>query len=373
MGGPEDFCSKLQKPRKLIILVQAGKPVDETIAKLSEFLEEGDVIVDGGNEWFPNTIRRGEELAQKGIMFVGMGISGGEEGARNGPSLMPGGSKEAFDELEPILNSCAAQVNDGPCTGYVGPIGSGNYVKTIHNGIEYAVMQIIAEAYDILKNIGGFSNQEISDIFADWNKNRLESYLIEITATIMSKVDDVTGKGHVIDYIKDKTGMKGTGRWTVQAAAEVSVAAPAISTALDSRYISGRKDERVEASKIPEGPKIDTSKVDKEALISNLEKSLYASTICSYAQGLGVIKAASDAHNWNIDLSLCARLWKGGCIIRAALLGTIQAAFSNSHLPNLMMDPSISKELSECNDAWRHILMLCTENGIPCPSLASSL
>jgi len=370
---PQDFIQKLKRPRKVIMLVQAGKPVDETIHKLSKYMEQGDILVDGGNELYSNSIKRAKDLESSGIMFVGMGISGGEEGARNGPSLMPGGSKEAFHELEPILNSCAAQVDDGPCTGYVGPIGSGNYVKTIHNGIEYAVMQIIAEAYDILKNIGGFSNQEISDIFADWNKNRLESYLIEITASIMSKVDDITGNGHVIDYIKDKTGMKGTGRWTVQAAAEVSVAAPAISTALDSRYISARKDERVKASKILKGPKIDRSKVDKEALINNLEKSLYASTICSYAQGLGVIKAASDEHNWNIDLSLCARLWKGGCIIRAALLGTIQAAFRNSYLPNLMMDSSISKELSECNDAWRHILMLCTENGIPCPSLASSL
>jgi len=224
-----------------------------------------------------------------------------------------------------------------------------------------------------LKNIGGFSNQKISKIFSDWNKGPLESYLIEITATIMSKVDDVTGKGHVIDFIKDKTGMKGTGKWTVQAAAEESVAAPAISTALDSRYISARKDERVEASKLLVGPKIDISKVDKEALIKNLEKSLYAGTICSYAQGLGVIKAASDAYNWNVDLSLCARLWKGGCIIRAALLVSIQAAFANARLPNLMMDPSISTELGECNDAWRNILMLSTENGIPCPSLAGSL
>jgi len=232
-------------------------------------MEEGDIIVDGGNEWFPNTLRRAKELEPKGIQFVGMGISGGEEGARNGPSLMPGGPKEAYDQLEQILTSCAAQVNDGACTGYVGPIGSGNYVKMVHNGIEYGDMQLIGEVYDIMKHIGGMSNAEMAEVFAKWNKGKLESYLIEITSIILAKQDDITGKGEVVDYILDKTGMKGTGRWTVQEAAEMSVAAPTMAASLDARYISARKGERLRASEILKGPG-EISSVDKAQLISDL-------------------------------------------------------------------------------------------------------
>jgi 6-phosphogluconate dehydrogenase len=371
--GAEEFCAQLSKPRKIVILVQAGKPVDETIEKLSEFLEEGDVIVDGGNEWFPNSVRRGEELAKKGIMFVGMGISGGEEGARKGPSLMPGGPKEAYDLLENILVTCAAQVGDESCTGYVGPVGSGNYVKMVHNGIEYGDMQLIGEVYDILKRVVGLSNEEMSKLFAEWNEGELESFLIEITATILSKKDDLTGKGEVVDYVLDKTGMKGTGRWTVQEAAEQSVAAPTIAASLDARYISGRKEERVAASKVLEGP-IELPAIDKEQVIDDLQAALYCSKVCSYAQGIGIIKGASIKNNWDVNLSACARMWRGGCIIRAALLAKIQGALEiDVNLPNLMVDPTFAAELNERQMAWRRIVTLCVASGIACPALSASL
>jgi len=371
--SPADFISKISKPRKVIILVQAGKPVDDTIATLTEHMEEGDIIVDGGNEWYLNTLRRGEELSKKGIHFVGMGISGGEEGARNGPSLMPGGPKEAYDALEPIITKCAAQVSDGACTGYVGPIGSGNYVKMVHNGVEYADMQLIAEVYDVMKRIVGLSNEEMAKVFDTWNKGELESYLIEITAKILAKDDDITGKGQVVDYVLDKTGSKGTGRWTVQEAAERSVAAPTLAAALDARYISSKKEERVEACKILKGP-TDTPNANKEQIIEDLQNALFASKICSYAQGLAVIKATSDEKNWDVDLAQCAKMWKGGCIIRARLLEQIQAAFTNdTKLPNLMVAPEVAVELNDRHMSWRRIVTLCVASGIACPGLCSAL
>lgn len=371
--GPEEFCSKLQKPRKVVILVQAGKPVDETIAKLSEYLEEGDTIVDGGNEWYPNSIRRGEELAKKGIHFVGMGISGGEEGARKGPSLMPGGPKEAFDLLEPIITKCAAQVGDEACTGYLGPVGSGNYVKMVHNGIEYGDMQLISEVYDIMRKVVGMSNLDISKLFEEWNKGELESFLIEITSKILSKDDDLTGEGQVVDYILDKTGMKGTGRWTIQEAAEQSVPAPTIAASLDTRYISGRKDERVAASKILEGP-TEMPAVDKDQVLADLQAALYCSKVASYAQGLGIIKAASDKNDWDVDLSLCARMWRGGCIIRAQLLSKIQNALTeDKSLANLLVDPTFASEINARQMAWRRIVTLAVASGIACPALSASL
>lgn len=372
--SPADFVSKLKKPRVVIILVMAGKPVDETIAQLSESMEEGDVIVDGGNEWYPNTLRRAKELEPKGIHFVGMGISGGEEGARNGPSLMPGGPKEAFDILEPIITKSAAQVEgSGACTTYVGPIGAGNYVKMIHNGIEYGDMQLIAEVYDILRRIVGMTNEEMSKTFKKWNEGELESYLIEITAKILNKVDDLTGEGYVVDYILDKTGMKGTGRWTIQEAAEQSVAAPTLAASLDSRYISGRKDERVKAAKVLHGP-VNIPNVDKAQILEDLPAALYAAKVCSYAQGIGIIQAASQKHDWNVNLSECARIWKGGCIIRASLLEKIRSALAaDVNLPNLMLDPTFSSELNDRHMSWRRIVTLCVANGVSCPALCASL
>eukprot|EP00571_Detonula_confervacea_P013753 CAMPEP_0172297180 /NCGR_PEP_ID=MMETSP1058-20130122/300_1 /TAXON_ID=83371 /ORGANISM="Detonula confervacea, Strain CCMP 353" /LENGTH=470 /DNA_ID=CAMNT_0013006297 /DNA_START=123 /DNA_END=1535 /DNA_ORIENTATION=- len=372
----EDFVKQLSKPRKVIILVMAGKPVDETIAKISKYMEEGDVIVDGGNEWFHNTLRRGKDLESKGIHFVGMGISGGEEGARNGPSLMPGGPKAAYDMIEPILSKCAAQVNDGPCTGYVGALGSGNYVKMIHNGIEYGDMQLIGEVYDIMKHVLKMSNEEMANTFVEWNKGELESYLIEITSTILNKKDDVTNEGYVLDYVLDKTGMKGTGRWTIQEAAERSVAAPTMAASLDARYISARKDERVKASSILKGPDMTSAEipVHKGQMLDDLKAALYASKVCSYAQGLGIIKSASDDMVWNVNLSECARLWKGGCIIRAALLQKIQDALArDATLPNLVLDPVIAGELNERTAAWRRVVVVAIGYGVSTPSMSGSL
>jgi len=370
----QDFVNKLQKPRKIILLVQAGKAVDDTIATLSGLLEPGDLIVDGGNEWFKNTIRRAESLEKRGILFMGMGISGGEEGARNGPSLMPGSSKKAYDMMEPIITKCAAQVEDGPCTGYVGPIGSGNYVKMVHNGIEYGDMQLIAEVYDCMRKIVGLSNDDMAAQFGKWNDGELSSYLIEITATILAKTDDVTGIGHVVDYVLDKTGMKGTGRMTVQEAAEQSVAAPTMTASLDARYISGRRDERVRASKLLSGPS-EPPNVSKPQIVQDLGTALYCAKVCSYAQGLCIIKAASKEYDWDIDLAQCAKMWRGGCIIRAKLLDKIQAAYqlSGDSLPNLMVDPGFAGELNAGQMAWRRIVTLCIASGVPCPALSASL
>ncbi|KAL9180275.1 hypothetical protein ACHAXT_008245 [Thalassiosira profunda] len=372
----EDFVKQLSKPRKVIILVMAGKPVDDTIAKLTQYMEAGDVIVDGGNEWFHNTLRRSKELEAKGIHFVGMGISGGEEGARNGPSLMPGGPKVAYDMIEPIITKCAAQVHDGPCTGYLGPAGAGNYVKMVHNGIEYGDMQLIGEVYDIMRNVLKLSNEEMAAAFAEWNKSELESYLIEITATILGKKDDVTGEGYVVDKVLDKTGMKGTGRWTIQEAAERSVAAPTMAASLDARYISARKDERVKASSILKGPEMTAAEipVHKGQLLDDLKAALYAAKVCSYAQGLGIIKAASDDMHWNVNLSDCARMWKGGCIIRAALLQKIQDALArDKNLPNLLQDPVIAGEINDRTAAWRRVAVVAIGYGVSTPSLCASL
>lgn len=367
-----EFVKELKKPRMVVILVMAGKPVDATIEALTKYMEPGDIIIDGGNEWYPNSIRRAEELATKQIQFIGMGISGGEEGARNGPSLMPGGPKEAYDCLEPIITKCAAQAEGEACTGYLGPIGAGNYVKMVHNGIEYGDMQLICECYDILKQVAGLSNEEMADLFDEWNKTELDSYLIEITAKCLRKKDDLAD-GYIVDKILDKTGMKGTGRWTVQEAAEQSVAAPVIAAALDSRYISGRKDERVSASNILQGP-TEIPSFDKDQLVSDLRKALYCAKVTSYAQGLGIIKAASDKQGWNVDLSLCARMWRGGCIIRAQLLSKISAALSRDQdLPNLMVDPTFAAELNERQIAWRRIVSVGVACGIATPAMSAAL
>lgn len=369
-----EFVASLSKPRKIVILVMAGKPVDDTIALLAEHMEKGDVVIDGGNEWFPNSIRRAKELEPKGISFIGMGISGGEEGARKGPSLMPGGPKEAYDLIEPIIMKCAAQVDGEACTGYCGPIGAGNYVKMVHNGIEYGDMQLIGECYDILKNVVKMSNAEMANLFAEWNKTELDSYLIEITSVILGKKDDKGEDGEVVDYILDKTGMKGTGRWTVQEAAEQSVAAPTIAAALDARYMSARKDERVAAENILQGPGDNKISVDKNQIVEDLKAALYCSKVASYAQGLSIIKAASDNNGWNVDLGLCARMWRGGCIIRAQLLkGIAEAVGKDSNLANLMVDPGFAADLNSRQMSWRRVVTLGVANGIAIPSTSGSL
>jgi 6-phosphogluconate dehydrogenase len=369
-----DFIGAIRKPRRVIILVMAGKPVDDTIKLLAEHMEAGDVLVDGGNEWFPNSLRRHAELQPKGIMFMGMGVSGGEEGARNGPSLMPGGDKAAFDLMEPILLKCAAQVDDGACTTNCGPIGAGNYVKMVHNGIEYGDMQLIAEIYDILRIAGGLDNAALERTFTEWNKGELQSYLIEITAIIFGKQDsEANGGGYVVDKILDQTGMKGTGRWTVQEAAEKSVPCSTITAALDARYLSARKEERVAASSKLDGP-TEIPSVDKGQLIEDCKAALYAAKVCSYAQGMELIKAASGEHKWDINLGECARIWKGGCIIRAAFLDRIKGAYvKNPALANLLVDPNFVSELNARQLSWRRVVTLAFACGIPCPALSASL
>ena len=322
----KSFVESLEKPRKIILLVKAGAPVDQTIAGLKPYLEKGDIIIDGGNSHFTDTIKREKELAAEGFFFIGSGVSGGEEGALWGPSLMPGGNKGAYDQIKPIWEAIAAKVNDGPCVTYLGENGAGHFVKMVHNGIEYGDMQLIAEVYDVLSRGLGLSAGQISEIFEEWNKGILDSFLIEITAKILSVVDKETGKP-LVDLIVDKAGQKGTGKWTGEIALDLGIAIPTIDAALTGRIVSSMKDERVAASKKLHGPKQGSiSSSEAKQVIKCLQDALYASKVCSYAQGMALIKAGSDEYKWNIDLGECARIWKGGCIIRAKLLEQIRAA-----------------------------------------------
>ncbi|KAL3499273.1 hypothetical protein ACH5RR_038366 [Cinchona calisaya] len=379
--NPKDFILSIQKPRSVIILVKAGAPVDQTISALSEFMEPGDTIIDGGNEWYENTERRISEASSKGLLYIGMGVSGGEEGARNGPSLMPGGSFQAYLNVKDILEKVAAQVkDDGPCVTYIGEGGSGNFVKMVHNGIEYGDMQLISEAYDVLKNAGGLSNSELADIFAEWNRGELESFLIEITADIFQVKDYETGNGELVDKILDRTGMKGTGKWTVQQAAELSIAAPTIAASLDGRYLSGLKDEREAAAEIfrREGLKEEVINnvgvVDKKRLVDDVRQALYASKICSYAQGMNLLRAKSVEKGWNLNLGELARIWKGGCIIRAVFLDRIKKAYQrNPALANLLVDPEFAREMVQRQAAWRRVVGLAIQKGISVPGMSASL
>ncbi|CAN1189590.1 6-phosphogluconate dehydrogenase, decarboxylating 3, chloroplastic [Linum perenne] len=375
---PRNFVLSLQRPRSVIILVKAGNPVDQTIAALSEHMESGDCIIDGGNEWYENTERRIQEVSQRGILYLGMGVSGGEEGARNGPSLMPGGSFEAYNNIRDILEKVAAQVEDGPCVTYIGEGGAGNFVKMVHNGIEYGDMQLISEAYDVLKNVGGLSNEELGEIFGEWNRGELESFLIEITSDIFRVKDDL-GDGELVDKILDKTGMKGTGKWTVQEAAELSVAAPTIAASLDCRYLSGLKEERENAAKVLKEAGMEDeiaggAGIDKKRLIDDVRQALYASKICSYAQGMNLLRAKSNVKGWDLNLGEMARIWKGGCIIRAVFLDRIKKAYQrNPNLASLVVDPEFAKEMVQRQAAWRRVVGLAVSAGISTPGMCASL
>ncbi|KAL2552161.1 6-phosphogluconate dehydrogenase [Forsythia ovata] len=375
---PESFVNSIQKPRVIIMLVKAGAPVDQTIKTLTAYMEKGDCIIDGGNEWYENTERREKAMAELGLLYLGMGVSGGEEGARNGPSLMPGGSFEAYKYIEDILLKVAAQVPDsGPCVTYIGKGGSGNFVKMVHNGIEYGDMQLIAEAYDVLKSVGKLSNEELQNVFLKWNKGELLSFLIEITADIFGIKDD-KGDGYLVDKVLDKTGMKGTGKWTVQQAAELSVAAPTIESSLDSRFLSGLKEERVEAAKVFKsggfGDILASPTVDKDKLIEDVRQALYASKICSYAQGMNLIRTKSIEKGWDLKLGELARIWKGGCIIRAIFLDRIKKAYDrNPDLANLLVDPEFAKEIIDRQSAWRRVVCLAINSGISTPGMSASL
>jgi 6-phosphogluconate dehydrogenase len=354
-------------------MVQAGKPVDAVIQQLKPLLDEGDIIIDGGNSWFEDTQRRTQELEPLGLRFLGMGVSGGEEGALNGPSLMPGGTQSSYEYLSPIFNKIAAQVDDGPCVTYVGPGGAGHYVKMVHNGIEYGDMQLIAEAYDLLKNAGGLDAKQLHEVFTEWNTtDELNSFLIEITANIFPYVDPET-KLPLVDLIVDAAGQKGTGRWTVQTALELGVSIPTITAAVNARIISSIRDERIAASKQLTGPSGKYDGSTKE-FINKVRDALYCSKICSYAQGMALLSTASATFNWNLNLSEMARIWKGGCIIRAGFLNKIKKAFNeNPALPNLLLAPEFKQTILDRQAAWRDVIITAAKLGIPVPAFSASL
>ncbi len=369
----EEFVAALERPRRILIMVQAGKPVDAVIGQLKPLLDEGDIIIDGGNSWFEDTDRRTQELEPAGFRFLGMGVSGGEEGALNGPSLMPGGTQSSYKYLEPIFTKIAAQVDDGACVTYVGPGGSGHYVKMVHNGIEYGDMQLIAEAYDLLRSAAGLDHKQLHQVFSEWNTtDELNSFLIEITANIFPYIDPGTNLP-LVDLIVDSAGQKGTGRWTVQTALELGVAIPTITAAVNGRIMSSYKQERIAASKILTGP---TGKYqgDSKEFINKVRDALYCSKICSYAQGMALLSKASQTYNWNLQLGELARIWKGGCIIRAGFLNKIKNAFGeNSSLPNLLLAPEFKQTILDRQNAWRDVLATAAKLGIPVPAFSASL
>jgi len=369
----EEFVAALRKPRIAMMMVKAGSPVDAVIGELAPLLEKGDVIIDGGNSLFTDTQRRGKELEEKGIHFVGMGVSGGEEGALKGPSLMPGGSRESYELIAPIFRKIAAQVEDEPCCRYMGPDGAGHYVKMVHNGIEYGDMQLICEAYAILKNVLGLEANELADVFAQWNRGALESYLIEITAQIFRKEDPDTGKP-IVDVILDKAGQKGTGLWTLQSALTQSVVISTINAAVEARVISSRKEERVASSKILPQPKLPKFEGDRDELIRAVHDALYASKIVSYAQGMELLGAASAAYNWNLNFGDIATIWRGGCIIRAKFLNRITEAYGRDpKLHNLLLDEYFADIIARTQHNWRVAVSTAINYGVAAPAFSASL
>src|SRR6202158_4533941 len=371
--SPEEFVRALERPRKVILLVKAGDPVDWTINQIKPFLEAGDIVIDGGNSYFVDTERREKALKAEGFNFIGSGVSGGEKGALWGPSLMPGGDREAYEHIRPIWEAIAAKVDDGPCVTYIGPGGAGHFVKMVHNGIEYGDMQLIAEAYDIMRNELGRGAAEMADVFDDWNRGDLESFLIEITAKILRVKDPATGKP-MVDLILDKAGQKGTGKWTSQIALDLGVVIPTIDAAIVTRTLSSQKEERLEASKQLSGPALKPYGGDKKAMIEAIHDALYASKICSYAQGMNLIRAGSEKWNWNINLGEVSRIWKGGCIIRAQFLDKIKQAYQRrSDLPNLLLDPDFKAWVEEAQPNWRLAVTTAMQQGVPVLAMASSL
>lgn len=370
----EEFVASLERPRRILIMVKAGGPVDAVIEQIKPLLDEGDVLIDGGNSLFTDTQRRAAALEAENFTFIGMGVSGGEEGALLGPSLMPGGTKQAYDNLEAILTKVAAQVDDGPCVTYIGPGGAGHYVKMVHNGIEYGDMQLIAEAYDIMKNVLGLSASQLHDVFAEWNQTEeLDSYLIEITRDIFKVADPDTGNP-LVEMIMDAAGQKGTGRWTVDTALELGVPIPTIIAAVTARIMSSYKSERVAASKEILGPVASFDGGDVMAYVSKVRDALYCSKMCSYAQGMALLKKASETYGFNLDLGECARIWKGGCIIRAGFLNKIKKAFDeNPALPNLLLAPEFKQSILDRQAAWRDVIAMAAKVGIPVPAFSASL
>ncbi len=367
----EEFVQSLAIPRKIQIMVKAGAPVDAVIEQLIPLLDQGDIIIDGGNSLYTDTERRDAYLSEKGLRFIGAGVSGGEEGARKGPSIMPGGPLSTWDVMKPIFESISAKVDGEPCVTHIGPDGAGHYVKMIHNGIEYGDMQLICEAYNIFK-AAGFTAAELGDVFTSWNDGDLESYLIQITAEIFKQIDPQTGKA-LVDLILDTAGQKGTGKWTIMNAVENTVVISTINAAVEARILSSMKDKRVAASKELQGP-VPNITGDKAALVKKVHDALFASKIISYAQGLDLITTMGAAKNWNLDLGKIAAIWRGGCIIRARFLNDITDAYrSNPELSNLMLAPFFKNLLNEFQQNWREVVALATINGIPVPAFSASL
>jgi 6-phosphogluconate dehydrogenase len=369
----EEFVQALSRPRKAMIMVKAGAPVDAVIDQLVPLLEQGDVIIDGGNSLFTDTQRRCKALEAKGLHFVGCGVSGGEEGALKGPSMMPGGPEKSWEIVAPIFTKIAAQVDGEPCCRYMGPDGAGHYVKMVHNGIEYGDMQLICEAYAILKDLLGLEAAELAKIFSEWNRGQLDSYLIDITARIFAKTDPDTGKA-MVDVILDKAGQKGTGIWTLQSAIGQSVVISTINAAVEARVISSRKADRVEASKILPQRVAKAFAGDRQKLIDAVRDALYASKIVSYAQGMELLGAASATYGWNLKFGDIATIWRGGCIIRAQFLNRIKEAYErNPGLKNLLLDPFFCDVVTKTEGNWRYAVAQAIEAGTPAPAFSASL
>ena len=369
----EDLAEALARPRKVMLMVKAGKPVDDFVELLLPHLDEGDIIIDGGNSFFGDTIRRTEYVESKGLLYIGTGVSGGEEGALLGPSIMPGGSPDAWPHVKPIFQAAAAKVADGtPCCDWVGSDGAGHYVKMVHNGIEYGDMQMISEAYFLMKHLLGMMPDEMHQVFKEWNEGELNSYLIEITRDILAHVDEQTGKP-MVDVILDTAGQKGTGKWTSQSALDMGAPAPTVAEAVFARFMSAIKEERVAASKVLEGP-VPTYDGDRAIAIEEIRQALYASKICSYAQGFQLMEMAGSEHGWDLDLGGIALMWREGCIIRAQFLGRIKDAYDEEPgLANLLLAPYFKRAIDNSQTAWRRMVATAVENGIPVPAFSSAL
>ena len=370
-----ELVGMLKSPRKIMIMVKAGAPVDAVIDQLKPLLQPGDLIIDGGNSFFEDTERRSRDISQAGLEYIGTGVSGGEEGALWGPAIMPGGEPKAYEMVRSTFEAIAARVNGEPCVTYIGPRGAGHYVKMVHNGIEYGDMQLIAEAYDVLHRGLGLSAGELHEAFAQWNEGVLQSYLIEITANIFNKIDPDTAKP-LVDVIMDEAKQKGTGKWTSQNALDLGAPVPTITAAVDARIISSYRDQRIAASREISGP-MPTLKVtgnERAALIEAVHRALFAAKICSYAQGMALLKTASDEYGYDLPYGEIARIWRGGCIIRAQFLDDIRAAFERTpDLPNLLIDPYFKEAVESRQDALRTVVATAVQAGIPCPAMSVSL
>ena len=370
----EEFVESLATPRKIQIMVQAGRPVDAVIESLIPLLDPDDIVIDGGNSLYTDTERRDKYVGEAGFRFIGAGVSGGEEGALKGPSIMPGGPASTWEVMKPIFESISAKVDDEPCVVHIGEGGAGHFVKMVHNGIEYGDMQLICEAYNIFK-AAGFSNEELADIFADWNAGDLESFLIEITANIFKQIDPETGK-YIVDLIVDKAGQKGTGRWTMMEAVEHAVPLSTIGASVEARILSAMRAQRIDASKILQGPcnnDFDLRSMTKEELVTKVRDALYASKIVYYEQGLDLISKVGAEKGWELNLGEIAKIWRGGCIIRARFLNRITEAYQTDAPTNLMLAPFFTEILTSAQQNWREVVSLAALNGIPAPSFSGSL